>query len=87
MLRRNEAALSARSASPGHWNKLRRIATNNIVMRRTVGFLTVFLLTISASSALETRFMQGLGDTRYQPVDSDVIGRRFHVYIMLPESY
>ena len=31
--------------------------------------------------------MQGLGDTRYLKVDSETLGRPFHIYIMLPEEY
>jgi len=39
------------------------------------------------SSAVETRFMQGLGDTHYQQMDSRIIERRYHIYIMLPNGY
>jgi len=45
------------------------------------------LLTISPSSAVETRFMQGLGDTRYHQIDSEIIGRPYHLFIMLPDGY
>ena len=64
------------------------MATNDNVMRLFVGFVAVFLMTVStASSAVETRFMQGLGDTHYQRIDSEIIGRRYHLFIMLPDGY
>ena len=57
-------------------------------MRLLIGSLAVFLMSLStASSAVETRFMQGLGDTRYQHVDSETLGRRFHIFVMLPDGY
>jgi predicted alpha/beta superfamily hydrolase len=34
-----------------------------------------------------TRFMQGLGDTRYQRIDSEILGRHYHIFIMLPDGY
>ena len=40
-----------------------------------------------ASSAVETRFMQGLGDTHYQRFDSETLGRHYHIYVMLPDGY
>jgi len=50
--------------------------------------VTVFLLTVSAaSSAVETRFMQGLGDTDYQRIDSEILDRYFHIFVMLPDEY
>jgi len=31
--------------------------------------------------------MQGLGDTRYQRIDSEIIGRGYHIFVMLPDGY
>ena len=57
-------------------------------MRVLIGFAAVYFITVStASLAVETRFMQGLGDAHYQQIDSEIIGRRFHIYIMLPDGY
>ena len=58
-------------------------------MKTLLGQLVaVFLLTVSAaSSAVETRFMQGLGDTEYQRIDSEILGRHFHIFVMLPDEY
>lgn len=39
------------------------------------------------SLALDTQFLQGFGDSRYMRVESETIGRDFHVFIMLPEGY
>ena len=44
-------------------------------------------MTVSTSSAVETQFMQGLGDTRYQRIDSELIGRGYHIFVMLPDGY
>lgn len=64
------------------------MATNDNMMRLIIGFVAAFLMAVStASSAVETRFMQGLGDTRYQQIDSEIIGRRYHIFIMLPDGY
>lgn len=58
------------------------------MVKLIVGLVATFLMAAStASSAVETRFMQGLGDTRYQQIDSEVIGRRYHIFIMLPDGY
>ncbi len=40
-----------------------------------------------AANGTDTRHLQGLGDTRYLAFDSDGLGRRLHVYVMLPEGY
>jgi len=45
------------------------------------------LLFVSQPAEANTEFLQGLGDTRYHLVQSEVIGRPFHVYVMLPEGY
>lgn len=64
------------------------MATNDNTMRCIVGFVAAYLMVVStASSAVETRFMQGLGDTRYQQIDSEIIGRPYHIFIMLPDGY
>lgn len=62
--------------------------TNNSVIKLGVGFVAASLMTVSAAAlAVETRFMQGLGDTHYQQIDSETIGRRYHIYVMLPDAY
>jgi len=40
-----------------------------------------------ASQATDTGFLQGLGDSRYHHVESAVVGRGFHVYVMVPFGY
>ena len=57
-------------------------------MRLFVGFVAVFLMTASMSAlAVETRFMQGLGDSHYRRIDSETLGRPYHIYVMLPDGY
>ena len=57
-------------------------------MRLFTGLMAVFLMTVStASSAVETRYMQGLGDTRYERIDSEIVGRLYHIFVMLPDGY
>jgi predicted alpha/beta superfamily hydrolase len=64
------------------------VATEDNVTKLIVGFVAVFLAsTPTASSAVETQFLQGLGDTRYQRVDSEIVGRPYHIYVMLPDRY
>ena len=31
--------------------------------------------------------MQGIGDTRYHHLESAVVGRGYHIYVMLPDGY
>jgi hypothetical protein len=59
-------------------NNKRKIGTNTKVMRLLAGFAAVFLMSVStASSAVETRFMQGLGDTMGTKIRPEKSIRRF----------
>ena len=55
-------------------------------------WITVFLLLAGlapgagASDAIDTRYLQGLGEVHYQRLDSDVLGRALHLYVRVPES-
>ena len=40
-----------------------------------------------ANAGVDTRFMEGLGDTHYRLVDSEIVGRRYHIFVMLPDGY
>lgn len=40
-----------------------------------------------ASADVDTSFLHGLGDTRYHYVESAIVGRGYHVYVMLPAGY
>jgi predicted alpha/beta superfamily hydrolase len=40
-----------------------------------------------AVQAVETDYLQGLGDTTYHNIQSADLGRDFHVYVMLPDDY
>lgn len=57
-------------------------------MRIIVGFLAVFLMAASAASPVaDTRYMQGLGDAHYQQIQSEIVGRSYHIFTMLPDGY
>ena len=57
-------------------------------MRILVAITAVFLSSVAvASSDLDTRFLQGLGSAHYQQIESETLGRPFHLYIMLPQDY
>ena len=48
---------------------------------------TVFLAASASASELDTRFLQGLGGSHYLQVESETLGRDFHIYVMLPDGY
>lgn len=56
-------------------------------MKKTVAFLFLVLVGSLASAAVDTSHLQGLGDTRYHYVESEAIGRGYHIYVMLPDGY
>ena len=57
-------------------------------MKTTLLFVVLWLGTcFSPAPAVEVKFLQGLGDTRYHHVKSDQIGRAFHIYVMVPPGY
>jgi len=47
----------------------------------------MILLILAPALAADTGYLQGLGDSRYQLFDSEIIGRDFHLYVSLPEDY
>lgn len=50
--------------------------------------LSLFLLAIwGPTRALESEFLHALGDTRYHHVESESVGRAYHVYVFLPDNY
>ena len=64
------------------------IGDKNTMKKLTVLFAVSVLLVASASAQdLDTRFLQGIGDSRYERIESETIGRGFHLYVMLPEGY
>lgn len=57
-------------------------------MRYTAWSVLMLLMTVSAAfAAVDTRYMQGVGDTRYEQVDSETVGRSYHIFTMLPDGY
>ena len=69
-------------------NNWRLIGTNVNVMRILAWLVSVFLMTVSTGSlAMDTRFLQGLGDAHYTRIESEILARHFHVFVMLPDGY
>lgn len=56
-------------------------------MKRLIVYVLLVLAGSMANAAVSTEFLQGLGNTRYHYVESDGIGRGYHVYVKLPDAY
>jgi predicted alpha/beta superfamily hydrolase len=60
---------------------------------RLVGLLTLAALAsgaepaCSADGSVDLRYLQGLGEVRYHRLESRLLGRGFHLFVRLPESY
>lgn len=55
-----------------------------------ISALLLLIVSVAAGAeeqGLDTHYLQGLGDSRYFAIESDVIGRSYHIYVSLPESY
>jgi len=50
-------------------------------------FLAFFFVVSTSAAAVDTEYLQGLGDTRYFEIESDRVGRSFHIFVMLPDGY
>lgn len=50
-------------------------------------FLVFSLMASLPARAVDTQFMQGLGDVRYHHIESDIVGRGYHIYVKLPDDY
>jgi len=51
------------------------------------GWISLIMLLPLQAIAIDTQYLQGLRDTHYERIESEEIGRPFHVYTMLPDSY
>ncbi len=57
-------------------------------MKYLTWLLLAFLLAVSTpAAAVETQFMQGIGDARYHHIESEIVGRGYHIYVKLPDRY
>lgn len=45
------------------------------------------LVLADGASATDVTYLQGLRNTHYHNVESEIIGRGYHVYVMLPDGY
>ena len=58
------------------------------VMRKTIAvWLPLLMVGFAADAAVDMQYLQGLGGTRYHHVEAAVIGRAYHIYVMVPDEY
>jgi len=51
------------------------------------GWIALTVLLPLQAMAIDTQYLQGLRDTHYERIESEEVGRSFHIYTMLPDSY
>ena len=57
-------------------------------MKAILHILIIAISTLATiANALETEYLRGLGDTHYHHVESAIVGRDYHVFVMLPDGY
>jgi len=57
-------------------------------MRKTIAvWLPLLMVGFAADAAVDMQYLQGLGGTRYHHVEAAVIGRAYHIYVMVPDEY
>lgn len=57
-------------------------------MRNLTWPLLALLLPASLpAAAIDTQYLQGIGDTRYHRIESEIVGRGYHIYVKLPDNY
>jgi predicted alpha/beta superfamily hydrolase len=57
-------------------------------MRFKIGLVLLLLAAPFAVFAdVDTRYLQGLGDVRYELFESEIVGRAYHTFVMLPDGY
>ena len=61
--------------------------TANTFHSRLQSLLYLLVLAAAPVLAVDTQFMHGLGDTRYHHLEFEVVGRGYHLYVMLPDNY
>jgi predicted alpha/beta superfamily hydrolase len=54
---------------------------------RLRSLLQILILMSAPAAAVDTQFLQGIGDTRYHHLESEIVGRGYHIYVMLPDDY
>ena len=50
-------------------------------------FVTSVLFLLACLAEADTRYLQGMGDARYERFESEILGRGFHVFVRLPDDY
>jgi predicted alpha/beta superfamily hydrolase len=64
-----------------------RTISTGAFMKKSVACWLLVLASSIANAGVTTEFLQGLGDTRYHHVASKIVGRSYHIYVMLPDTY
>ena len=49
--------------------------------------LALLFIAASPSPAADLRYLQSIGDAEYHHVESELVGRAYHVYVALPAGY
>lgn len=59
-----------------------------ITMRYLIRPLLALLVTVAVpAAAVDTQYLQGIGDARYHRIESEIVGRGYHIYVKLPDNY
>ncbi len=59
----------------------------NLPCSRLKPLLHLLLVLSASAGAVDTQFMQAIGDARYHHVESEIVGRGYHIYVKLPDGY
>lgn len=68
-------------------NKDRMIRRDNLPFLRLKPLLYLLLVFSVSADAVDTEFLQAIGDARYHHIDSEIVGRGYHIYVKLPDGY
>ncbi len=55
-------------------------------MRSSIA-VTLLLIAATASAQVEMRYLQAIGDVRYERIESRILERGFHIFVRLPDDY
>jgi len=61
--------------------------TTTFIHSRLKPLLHLIILISAPAAAVDTQFLHGIGDTRYHHLESENVGRGYHIYVMLPDGY
>ena len=73
--------------TPSISNKDRTVKSVNLTCLRLKALLPLFLVLSASAGAVDTRYLQAIGDAHYHHIDSEIVGRGYHIYVKLPDGY